>query len=333
MQFSAIQNLTITMLINPYRHQLLYTHDKPKMIHAIFTNKNPTSSLFSLSPAHFSKPLNFSLSPPDPKTHSPIPRFLTSQTHIPVPVLKKVPKVNASLDEPYVTPEQSQVNNINSFSFDSFLSVLEFLSLASSAVISVYVALGRKSGTVLVWQCVVLVTGVCVGVVIRRRQWRRVCGFSRGSYYGANLSGRVEKLEEDLRGAATIIRVLSRQIEKLDIRVRAARKALKKPISETAALAQKNSEFTRALAAQEDILENELGEIQKALLAMQEQQQKQLELILAIGKAGKLWETKRVPTKDHNATETSKSSVDGATNLKINEIDTLPLQKQIDERA
>lgn len=37
----------------------------------------------------------------------------------------------------------------------------------------------------------------------------------------------------------------------------------------TAALAQKNSEATRALAVQEDNLEKELGEIQKVLLAMQ----------------------------------------------------------------
>ncbi|RZR80522.1 hypothetical protein BHM03_00006571 [Ensete ventricosum] len=57
---------------------------------------------------------------------------------------------------------------------------------------------------------------------------------------------------------------------------------------QTAALSQKNSEATRALAMQEDILEKELSEIQKVLLAMQEQQQKQLELILAIGKAGRL---------------------------------------------
>jgi hypothetical protein len=34
-------------------------------------------------------------------------------------------------------------------------------------------------------------------------------------------------------------------------------------------LAQKNSDATRALAVQEDILEKELGEIQKVLLAMQ----------------------------------------------------------------
>lgn len=38
---------------------------------------------------------------------------------------------------------------------------------------------------------------------------------------------------------------------------------------QAAALAQKNSEATRALALQEDNLEKELGEIQKALLAMQ----------------------------------------------------------------
>lgn len=37
----------------------------------------------------------------------------------------------------------------------------------------------------------------------------------------------------------------------------------------TAALAQKNSEATRVLAAQQEILEKELGEIQKVLLAMQ----------------------------------------------------------------
>lgn len=38
---------------------------------------------------------------------------------------------------------------------------------------------------------------------------------------------------------------------------------------QTAALAQKNSEATRALAVQGEVLEKELGEIQKVLLAMQ----------------------------------------------------------------
>ncbi|XP_074295419.1 uncharacterized protein LOC141623235 isoform X2 [Silene latifolia] len=54
----------------------------------------------------------------------------------------------------------------------------------------------------------------------------------------------------------------------------------------TAALAQKNSEATRALALQEDMLEREIAEVQKVLLAMQDQQEKQLELILAIAKSG-----------------------------------------------
>ncbi|CAN1783374.1 5'-3' exoribonuclease 4 [Linum perenne] len=44
---------------------------------------------------------------------------------------------------------------------------------------------------------------------------------------------------------------------------------------------------------QENLLEKELAEIQKLLLVMQEQQQKQLELILAIAKSGKLWDTKQ----------------------------------------
>ena len=38
---------------------------------------------------------------------------------------------------------------------------------------------------------------------------------------------------------------------------------------QTSAMAQKNSEATRILAMREDILEKELSEIQKVLLAMQ----------------------------------------------------------------
>ncbi|KAE8655868.1 UDP-glycosyltransferase 85A2 [Hibiscus syriacus] len=74
------------------------------------------------------------------------------------------------------------------------------------------------------------------------------------------------------------------------------------------ALAQKNSEATRALAAQEDILEKELKEIQKVLLAMQEQQKKQLELILAIAKSGKLFEEKRKLCREKDTVEACKST-------------------------
>lgn len=130
----------------------------------------------------------------------------------------------------------------NEFNFDAFLSILEFLSLASSAVISVIFAVnyglsgsqksvfGWFGDRFLVWQCVGLVVGVVVGAVIRRRQWRRICSadFSRP----VNLVERIEKLEEDLKNSATIIRVLSRQLEKLGIRFRVTRKALKEPLAE-----------------------------------------------------------------------------------------------------
>ncbi|CAA7395131.1 unnamed protein product [Spirodela intermedia] len=142
------------------------------------------------------------------------------------------------------------------------------------------------------WQFVLLVGAVAIGKMIRQRQWQRFC---RDNGASVNLLDRIEKVEDDLRSSATIIRVLSRQLEKLGIRFRVTRRTLKEPISETAALAQKNSEATRALAMHEDILEKELGEIQKVLLAMQEQQQKQLELILAIGKAGKVIDSRTDP--------------------------------------
>ncbi|KAE8637240.1 hypothetical protein CSA_021635 [Cucumis sativus] len=93
------------------------------------------------------------------------------------------------------------------------------------------------------------------------------------------------------------------------------RKTLKDPIAgiretETAVLAQINSEDTRTLAVQEDILEKEFLEMQKVLLAMQnllihlyalvEQQQKQLELIVAMGEKRKLMESKQ--TRDQEQT-------------------------------
>ncbi|KAG0470080.1 hypothetical protein HPP92_016179 [Vanilla planifolia] len=132
--------------------------------------------------------------------------------------------------------------------------------------------------------------GFCCGDrgLIRRRQWRRIC-WENGGNSSVDLIARIEKLEQDTRSSATVVRVLSRQLEKLGTRFRVTRKALKDPIAEAAALAKKNSEVTRALAMQEDILEKELVEIQNVLLLMQAK--KQLELIVAIGKAGRLIES------------------------------------------
>ncbi|CAA6658846.1 unnamed protein product [Spirodela intermedia] len=169
-------------------------------------------------------------------------------------------------------------------SFDDVLVFVETLCIAPSVVFaiggvvslvfpSVVKPLQSSLGNALfAWQFVLLVGAVAIGKMIRQRQWQRFC---RDNGASVNLLDRIEK--------------------KLGIRFRVTRRTLKEPISETAALAQKNSEATRALAMHEDILEKELGEIQKVLLAMQEQQQKQLELILAIGKAGKVIDSRTDP--------------------------------------
>ncbi|KAK9134242.1 hypothetical protein Syun_013572 [Stephania yunnanensis] len=235
--------------------------------------------------------------------HIPIHQY-RHKTLIPIKPFKPLNRPIRVANSPNFVDNQGS----ESFNFDAFLSILEVLCVISSVLVSIGCAVewrflgGYRNwvllSRVLAWQSVVLVGAVAVGVLIRRRQWSRVCrgwsgriggvGGGGGGLSFVSLLERVEKVEEDLRSSATIIRVLSRQLEKLGIRFRVTRKGLKQPIEETAALAQKNSEATRALAIQEDILEKELGEIQKVLLAMHEQQQKQLELILAIGKAGKL---------------------------------------------
>ncbi|XP_043719989.1 uncharacterized protein LOC122667680 [Telopea speciosissima] len=218
-------------------------------------------------------------------------------------------------------------DNLN---LDSFLCIAEVLCLVPSAALSIGVAVNwafsssQKSiqlslvNRVIVWQLVLLVGAVAIGALIRSRQWKRICrdSFKSGSA-SFNLIERIEKLEEDIRSSATIIRVLSRQLEKLGIRFRVTRKTLKEPITEMAALAQKNSEATRALAAQEDILEKELGEIQKVLLLMQEQQKKQLELILAIGKAGKLKESKRETVAEEEPMEPFRPVLEGVKQVEI----------------
>ncbi|KAL2551365.1 hypothetical protein Fot_04984 [Forsythia ovata] len=303
----------------------------------LFTNKNPTSFHTTLSRTHFLKSPNFACLISNSKTHFLNSQNLPTQHH-----LLSVTKVKASFQEQYGTAQKQDSSNgsiSGGYNFDAFLSILEFICLASSAVSSIYIAVscGTQKGLVgwlgnkiLVWQCVVLVSGVVVGAVIRRRQWKRIygIGLSRESASGVNLLERVEILEEDLRSSVTIIRVLSRQLEKLGIRFRVNRKNLKEPIAESAALAQKNSEAIRALSVHGDILEKELSEIQKVLLAMQEQQQKQLELILAIGKTGKLWESKRVTNQNQNASETSNLAVDGSPHLETNQLQSLARQKE-----
>ncbi|KAG6519152.1 uncharacterized protein LOC121967339 [Zingiber officinale] len=196
---------------------------------------------------------------------------------------------------------------------DELLLVAEVLCVAPAVMCSIWVlASSAFTGALkgfhmsfgsnfFVLQYSLLVGAVVVGSMIRCRQWRRICRANKDGVV-VGFVGRLEKVEEDIRSSATILRVLSKHLEKLDTRFRLTKKALKEPIRETAALAQKNSEATRALAIQEEILEKELREIQKILLGMQEQQQKQLELILALGKLGRFLDTKESSSEGSSAT-------------------------------
>ncbi|KAG6397502.1 hypothetical protein SASPL_143670 [Salvia splendens] len=277
-------------------------------LQTIFTNNNPTK--FQFPPTHFSNSPKFTFPPPNSRSHFPNQNISTR--------LFAAARITDSFQEP------SQQQQPNADGLDALLSLVEFVSLSSSAAVCVYAAvrcglqLGAALGSrVFAWQCVVLVTGLAAGAAIRRRQWSRMCGVGVSSA-PANLLERVEKLEEDSRAAASIVQALARRLEKLGIRFRLNRKALKEPIAETALLVQKNSQATQALAAEGDVLEKELGEIQKVLLSMQEQQRKQLELIIAIGKAGKLWDgAKRVKAQDPKAPEAP-----------INKIETVAWQKE-----
>ncbi|KAL5556066.1 hypothetical protein UlMin_038302 [Ulmus minor] len=296
--------------------------------------------LFTTSPSRST--LYFAAaSPPRNSTLVCLPR--TSRRELPSLCYFDSLRANRSRLRVFESEGALQVDGVSesSLNFDYVLSVVESLCIVSSAILSigfvVNCVVSSSTKTVLtvigsrLFGCgvVALVAGVGIGAWIRKRQWGRI---SRGSARGrleVNLLERIEKLEEDLRSYATMIRVMSRQLEKLGIRFRVTRKAIKQPIAETAALAQKNSEATRALAIQEDILEKELGEIQKVLLAMQEQQQKQLELILAIGKTSKLWDTKQernqeqettISRKEQDKTEIPKSTAEGLKQKEAHQI-------------
>lgn len=209
--------------------------------HPIFTNKNFTPSLLTLSLTHFVKSPKLNFPPSNSKAYFPNQRFFASQSR-----LLAAAGITDSFQEPYGdSQQQANGNDSGSTDFDAFLSVVEFFSLASSAGVCVYVAvrcglekgggLGFLWSRIVAWQFVVLVSGLAAGAALRRRQWRRICGRGvsrRAASGGANLLERVEKLEEDLRSASTIVQALSRRLEKLGIRFRLTRKALKEPIAQ-----------------------------------------------------------------------------------------------------
>lgn len=130
------------------------------------------------------------------------------------------------------------------FDIDSLLSAAELFCLVTSLIASVAFALNSVKASsksvflavfgdrIFVGAFLFLVAGVAIGAWIRRRQWNRIYRETAKGVLEVNLVERTNKLEEDLRSSATLIRVLSRQLEKLGIRFRVTRKALKKPVEE-----------------------------------------------------------------------------------------------------
>ncbi|CAO2188643.1 unnamed protein product [Urochloa humidicola] len=249
------------------------------------------------------------LLPPHPSPLAPLRASSSLGAHLRLPFSScpsPAPLLSRSLRRRWPPPLRAHasgepVRRRGASGLDALLSAAELLCLAPPAICSVVCAVRLvfspcsasagpppplAGGRLLVLNYLLLVGAVAIGSLIRRRQSERLRpagGAKEGVRVG--LVERMEKMEESVRGMVAAVGVLSRTVEKLGVRFRVLRRTLRDPIGETAALAQKNSEATRTLAAQEVLLEKEIGAIQKMLYAMQEQQQKQLDLILAIGEA------------------------------------------------
>jgi len=216
--------MSLTTYHHHHHHHLLF-NNSPHRITLLFTSTSLSLRNLTLS-RHVNTSLhshNFHFKPQTPKSSFNL-------------------TLKAYQSDPTIPTQDSK-----QFNLDHFLSVAELLCIFSSSIITIsyalnYTVLNSKRGvlgvigsnTGFAWGMVVMVSGVVIGAWIRRRMWWRVSRETgrEGSRESLNLVGRIEKLEEDLRSSATIIRVLSRQLEKLGIRFRVTRKALKEPIAE-----------------------------------------------------------------------------------------------------
>lgn len=207
----------------------LSTHNllKNYKSHSSFYLKTPSlhhSSTFT----HFSKP-----------THFQFPKF-----QIPYKSLCAFHSPIGAFESDNVNFYINQEDRVRNLDFDVFLSIAELVCLVSSAVISFGIFL-KPLKPILVWlgdkvpvcQFLLLGAGILIGSVIRRRQWRRVCmGFSKPGRVEVNVVDRIEKLEEDVRSSGNVVRVMSKQLEKLGIRFRVTRRTLRDPIAEVTIL-------------------------------------------------------------------------------------------------
>ncbi|XP_039854487.1 uncharacterized protein LOC120712697 isoform X2 [Panicum virgatum] len=213
----------------------------------------------------------------------PCLQFPSSPSHAPLLSRSPPPRWPPPL-RAHASGSGEPVRRRGAFGLDALLSAAELLCFAPPAICSLVCAarlvfspssasagpLPLADGRLLVLQYVLLVGAVAIGSLIRRRQSGRLRPPSGAAdRAGMGLVERMDKVEDSVRGMVAAVGVLSRTVEKLSVRFRVLRRTLRDPISETANLAQKNSEATRILAAQEGLLEKEIGAIQKLLYAMQ----------------------------------------------------------------
>ena len=202
----------------------------------LLKNYQSHSSLYSKTPSlhpsstfiHFTKPPLFQF------LKYPIPCKSLYTFHSPI----------RAFESDNVNTYNNQEDNARILDFDAFLSIAEFLCLVSSAVISFGLIL-KPQKPILVWlgdkvsvcQFLLLGAGILIGAVIRRRQWRRVCmGFSKPGSLEVNVVDKIEKLEADIRSLASLVRLMSKQLEKLGIRFRVTRRTLRDPIAKVTIL-------------------------------------------------------------------------------------------------
>ncbi|XP_024537778.1 uncharacterized protein LOC9638781 isoform X1 [Selaginella moellendorffii] len=128
------------------------------------------------------------------------------------------------------------------------------------------------------WQLVPLWLALLINIILRSVQPQPRERILKESSNLA-LAQRVASLEHDFLGSVTLIRALTRQLEKLGVRVQVTKRTLQDPIHQTAKLAADMASAVKALSHRETLLEEELKETRSALMAIQDQQAKQLELI------------------------------------------------------
>eukprot|EP00897_Mesotaenium_endlicherianum_P008928 jgi/Mesen1/8063/ME000432S07354 len=126
------------------------------------------------------------------------------------------------------------------------------------------------------WQIVPLCAALLIDAVLRIMSWRggglagreRVVE-SRGERAPPAGQQRMAEMEEHVGTTVRLLRAMSRQMEKLGVRFRVARRTLRDSLKETAGLAGQTAGIVEILAARSERLEKELAGTQQVLLATQ----------------------------------------------------------------